>query len=205
MDTSKKTIVNNAVVDLSTGEITMDFSQSAFAAEHQNWDESIARIMGLLHAGEIAEARAKISAVYYRAKEALEAGDQTRGSILLLLGEEMNRLRELEVRGQQLINEMQRVVLAQQGLIYCYPANNRRGYKGCGGAGMVLEQVEGGFANRTCKICGGEGVIERTAEAKRVFEDMAKRHGSVAKGMAALIDEYNANPFTPEMVDDRRK
>lgn len=181
--------------NVSTGVVVTTGEKSMFAEQHRNFDETITRFKMALTQGDIAKAKSIIGAVVYKSETKMKEGKIEESNFAATLAEKLLEIDAEYVRYKMIPKELKTIALAQRNLITCYPVNNR-GYKGCGGQGMMLDLMpDKSVEQRTCKVCGGTGVIERTREARELLERIEANYGSVGEYVTALLEEQKTNAF----------
>lgn len=211
--TTNTTIVNQAVVDTTTGEIMQDYSQSQFVAAHINFDNTVRRVTYALNLNTpegVNEATSVTNAVWndFRIKSgfnpdvsaaewtafwtAFNTTHTAEAAIALTLFEACEELRTQRRQARELKREIRWMLKASRNIIPCHKPT-AAGYKGCGGLGEVIDR-DG--KTRTCTVCGGSGEIERADAARTYLEAFEEQYGSLAVALKTKRAQLAANPFS---------
>lgn len=195
-------IVDNVVLDTDTGEIIIDLDGSPYAEEHLNFTETVGRYTYYLRAKRFLKCSEIMTACRNYANnlmDRVEAGETVDPVIIGIRATLVNELRDLrnqQSRMVQLQKQLRDITQAQKGMIGCYAKN------GCNGVGTITTlNADGTVDKKNCGLCNGTGVVEHTAEANNVLERFATKHsGSINAAIDAIVDEYNANIFSPNYI-----
>ena len=168
------------------------WANSPFCEIHKNYDRTIELFGRNLAQNNLSKARSILNAVRYDAEQKMAAGNIEAANIADTLAEQLLMIDAQYRRVAEIKREKRGIVLALKNLVTCYATDGRDGYRGCGGAGLTIDE-DG--EQHTCKLCAGTGTIERQRDARDILERTLEKYDTVPVALQSLDDELAANPF----------